>query len=46
MCENTWRGYDVPEIILLHSLKGAMWLDCSKDTLCVSQLAPAMISMY
>jgi hypothetical protein len=27
----TWCGYEVPGIILLHNLKGALLLDCSKD---------------
>jgi len=27
----TWCGYKLPGIIMLHNLKGAMWLDCSKD---------------
>jgi hypothetical protein len=28
---NTWCGYEVAGMILLHDLKGAMSLDCSKD---------------
>jgi len=28
---NTWCGYEVLRMILLHDLNGAMCLDCSKD---------------
>jgi len=28
---STWCGYEVPGMVLLHDLKGAMQLDCSKD---------------
>jgi hypothetical protein len=29
---STWCSYEVPGMIILHDLKGAIWLDCSKDT--------------
>jgi hypothetical protein len=41
MWSNTWFGYEVPGMILLHNLKGAMQLDLS-----MFQLAPVMISTH